>query len=156
MAKVRWINLFKMPQECTKLHIAFQKFPGVTPPDCVSAYVEGEKGEAMERPPLLRMLLRHCVHLLICVMWSDWLTLILLRRIMPLCQCKIITNNTLMISRDVFTCLQRRICLRVMWYCFWIRLTHRCKTLFMFFIYDKFLNVLFLQRLLLKKRWKMA
>jgi len=26
----------------------------------------------------------------------------------------------------------------------------------MFFIYDKFLNVLFLQRLLLKKRWKMA
>jgi len=28
MAKLRWINLCKMPSKCTKAHIAFQKFSG--------------------------------------------------------------------------------------------------------------------------------
>jgi len=42
MAKPRPINLCKMPPECTKSHIAFQKYYEVTPRTPGCAYIQGE------------------------------------------------------------------------------------------------------------------
>ena len=43
MAKPIQINLCKMPPECTKSHIAFQKYYEVTPRTPGCAYIQGER-----------------------------------------------------------------------------------------------------------------